>query len=97
MTTSSSVFSLKGQSLKCDSADSIDPHLQPLIADQDVQVVVFGGNTFGVGACEQIGIVLKDKEKLKVCWHFISDVLILAKANRPTLTRKTLSIWAFLL
>ncbi|EFP84960.1 uncharacterized protein PGTG_10431 [Puccinia graminis f. sp. tritici CRL 75-36-700-3] len=65
MTTSSSVFSLKGQSLKCDSGDSIDPHLQPLIADQDVQVVVFGGNTFGVGACEQIGMVLKDKKKLK--------------------------------
>ncbi|EFP76813.1 hypothetical protein PGT21_008987 [Puccinia graminis f. sp. tritici] len=65
MSTSSSVFSLKGQSLKCDSGDAIGPHLEPLIADQDVQVVVFGGNTFGVGACEQIGIVLKDKLKLK--------------------------------
>ena len=65
MSTSDSVFSLKGQSLKCDSGDAIDPHLKPLIADQDVEVVIFGGNTFGVGACEQIGIVLKDKAKLK--------------------------------
>lgn len=66
MSTSTPVFSLKGQSLKCDSADSVQSHLEPLVADQDVQVVVFGGNTFGIGACEQIAVVLKTKEKLQV-------------------------------
>jgi Ran GTPase-activating protein (RanGAP) involved in mRNA processing and transport len=38
-----------------------------LVADQDVQVVVLGGNTFGIGACHEIGMVLKTKEKLKAC------------------------------
>ncbi|KNZ47847.1 hypothetical protein VP01_609g10 [Puccinia sorghi] len=28
-------------------------------------IVVFGGNTFGIGACEQIAVVLKTKEKLQ--------------------------------
>ncbi|PLW39524.1 hypothetical protein PCASD_07665 [Puccinia coronata f. sp. avenae] len=59
------VFSLKGKSLKCDSAEAIQAHLEPLVADQDVQVVVLGGNTFGIGACHEIGMVLKTKEKLK--------------------------------
>ncbi|MBW0531960.1 hypothetical protein O181_071675 [Austropuccinia psidii MF-1] len=58
-------FSLKGQSLKCDTADAIDSHLEPLKADDDVELVVMGGNTFGIGACKHLGIILKGKEKLK--------------------------------
>ncbi|KAI7949191.1 hypothetical protein MJO28_008012 [Puccinia striiformis f. sp. tritici] len=65
MTSTEAMFSLRGQSLKCDSAESIKSHLQPLVDNEDVELVVFGGNTFGVGACEQIGIVLRGKEKLK--------------------------------
>ncbi|KAI8455299.1 ran GTPase-activating protein 1 [Phakopsora pachyrhizi] len=57
-------FSLKGQGLKCDDSDSIDQHLKPLKDDDDVELVVVGGNTFGVGACERLGEVLKDKKKL---------------------------------
>ncbi|KAI9605365.1 hypothetical protein KEM48_002305 [Puccinia striiformis f. sp. tritici PST-130] len=66
MASTEATFPLRGQSLKCDSAESIESHLQPLVDNHDVELVVFGGNTFGVGACEQIGIVLKGKEKLKM-------------------------------
>ncbi|EGF99227.1 uncharacterized protein MELLADRAFT_94827 [Melampsora larici-populina 98AG31] len=61
---SSSTFTLKGQSLKCDTAEEISVHLEALKSDDQVTKVVVGGNTFGIGACEELGNVLKEKERL---------------------------------
>lgn len=63
---SSSTFTLKGQSLKCDTAEEISVHLEALKSDDQVTKVVVGGNTFGIGACEELGKVLKEKEHLVV-------------------------------
>lgn len=61
---SSSTFTLKGQGLKCDTAEDISAHLEGLKSDDQVTKVVMGGNTFGIGACEELGKVLKEKEHL---------------------------------
>ncbi|KAG0140509.1 hypothetical protein CROQUDRAFT_53136 [Cronartium quercuum f. sp. fusiforme G11] len=63
-TASNSTFTLKGQGLKCDTAESIQSHLQALKTNHEVNKIEMGGNTFGIGACEEIGDVLKEKKHL---------------------------------
>jgi Ran GTPase-activating protein (RanGAP) involved in mRNA processing and transport len=64
---SNKIFSLEGKGLKLDTAEDIEPHLAPLIAQDDVEEVRFWGNTLGVGACKRLGEVLAEKKTLKVC------------------------------
>lgn len=66
----STVFSIKGQGLKLNSAADIQPHLDALVAlGPEVEEVHFGGNTLGVEACQALADVLKTLKKLKVRSH----------------------------
>ncbi|KAH0268092.1 ran GTPase activating protein 1, partial [Aureobasidium melanogenum] len=49
-----------------DSAADMDKHIAELKANNDVEEVVFVGNTLGVEACEALAKVLETKKKLKV-------------------------------
>ncbi|KAK6002529.1 hypothetical protein QM012_001279 [Aureobasidium pullulans] len=60
------VFSLEGRALKLDSAADMDKHIAELKANNDVEEVIFVGNTLGVEACEALAKVLETKKKLKV-------------------------------
>ncbi|KAH0337051.1 ran GTPase activating protein 1, partial [Aureobasidium melanogenum] len=60
------IFSLEGRALKLDSAADMDKHIADLKANNDVEEVVFVGNTLGVEACEALAKVLETKKKLKV-------------------------------
>lgn len=62
---SSNIFSLEGKSLKLDTAADIEPHIQPLKDNADVEEVLLLGNTLGVGACESLAEVLKTKKNLR--------------------------------
>lgn len=62
------VFSLEGKGLKLTTAEDIEPHIQPLKDDADVEEVVFVGNTLGVEASEALAKVLESKRNLKVCF-----------------------------
>lgn len=59
------MFSLSGQSLKLDTAEDIEPHLESLIALDSVTEIHLGGNTLGVPACETLASVLKTKTTLQ--------------------------------
>ncbi|KAH9810441.1 hypothetical protein DFH28DRAFT_1111045 [Melampsora americana] len=61
---SSSTFTVKGQGLKCDSAEEISVHLDGLKSNDQVKKVIMGGNTLGIGACEELGNILKEKKEL---------------------------------
>ncbi|QDS73076.1 hypothetical protein FKW77_009866 [Venturia effusa] len=63
--TSSRIFSLEGKSLKLSTAADIEPYLQALKDNPDVEEVILVGNTLGVGACEALAEVLKTKKTLK--------------------------------
>ena len=60
------VFSLEGRGLRLDSAADIEPHIQPLKEDAEVEEVRLQGNTLGIDACKALAGVLKDKKTLKV-------------------------------
>jgi len=60
------VFSLEGKGLKLDTAADIESHIQTLKDSQDVEEVLFQGNTLGVGACEALAKVLETKQSLRV-------------------------------
>lgn len=60
-------FSLLGKGLKLDEAKDIEPHIQALKDDPDVEEAVFTGNTLGIGASEALAKVLETKQKLQVC------------------------------
>jgi Ran GTPase-activating protein 1 len=62
---SSKIFTLEGKSLKLDTAADIEPHLQALKDNEDVEEVLLLGNTLGIGACEALAEVLKTKRKLQ--------------------------------
>ncbi|KAL1960706.1 hypothetical protein VTO42DRAFT_6536 [Malbranchea cinnamomea] len=65
MAPSSTVFSIEGRGLRFDSAADLEPLIKPLIDSTDVYTEVrFGGNTFGVEACELLGRVLCKQTKL---------------------------------
>lgn len=60
------LFSLEGKGLKLTTAEDIEPHIQPLKDNADVEEVVFVGNTLGIGASEALAKVLETKKNLKV-------------------------------
>jgi hypothetical protein len=60
------IFSLEGKALKLDSAADMDKHIADLQSNDDVEEVVFAGNTLGVDACDALAKVLQTKKKLKV-------------------------------
>ena len=65
MAPSSSIFSLEGKGLRLDTAADLEPHIKPLHDSCDTYTEVrFNGNTFGVGACELLGQVLRKQTKL---------------------------------
>jgi Ran GTPase-activating protein 1 len=67
-------FSLEGRALKLDSAADMDKHMTELKANNDVEEVIFVGNTLGVEACKALAKVLESKKKLKVaCLIVISN------------------------
>ncbi|KAI4717430.1 RNI-like protein [Aureobasidium sp. EXF-10727] len=59
-------FSLEGRALKLDSAADMDKHIADLKSNNDVEEVIFVGNTLGVEACQALAKVLETKKKLKV-------------------------------
>ncbi|KAH0291348.1 RNI-like protein [Aureobasidium namibiae CBS 147.97] len=59
-------FSLEGRALKLDSAADMDKHIADLKTNNDVEEVIFVGNTLGVDACKALAKVLESKKKLKV-------------------------------
>jgi hypothetical protein len=63
---SSKIFSLEGKGLKLDTADDINPHIEPLRSNPDIEEVRFQGNTLGTEACEALAKVLSTKKHLKV-------------------------------
>ncbi|OJD33811.1 ran gtpase activating protein 1 [Diplodia corticola] len=62
----SKVFSLKDKGLKLTTAEDIEPHIQALKENSDVEEVVFVGNTLGIGASEALAKVLETKKNLKI-------------------------------
>ncbi|KAK7725153.1 Ran GAP Rna1 [Botryosphaeria dothidea] len=60
------IFSLEGKGLKLTTAEDIEPHIQALKDNSDVEEVVFVGNTLGIGASEALAKVLETKKSLKV-------------------------------
>ena len=63
----SKLFSLEGKGLKLTTAADIEPHIQALKENNDVEEVRFLGNTLGIEACEALAKVLETKKSLKVC------------------------------
>ena len=63
---SSKVFSLEGRGLRLDSAADIEPHIQPLKDNAEVEEVRLQGNTLGIDACKALATVLESKKSLKV-------------------------------
>ena len=61
-----SVFSLEGKGLKLTTAADIEPHIQDLKSNDQVEEIKFLGNTLGVEASEALANVLKAKKNLKV-------------------------------
>lgn len=85
----SKIFSLEGKGLKLDSAADIDPHIQALKENENVEEVRFLGNTLGIGASEALAKVLESKKKLQVCRMPHTHTLVLSKLMRiPKLDRK---------
>ena len=60
------IFSLEGRALKLDSAADMDKHMAELKTNNNVEEVIFVGNTLGVEACAALAKVLESKKKLKV-------------------------------
>lgn len=61
------VFSLEGKGLKLTTAEDIEPHIQGLKDNDQVEEVRLLGNTLGIGASEALAKVLERKKSLKVC------------------------------
>ena len=62
----SSIFSLEGKGLRLDTAADVEPHLNALRDNNDVEEIRLGGNTLGIGACEALAKVLETKKTLQV-------------------------------
>jgi Ran GTPase-activating protein 1 len=61
------IFSLEGKGLKLTTAGDIEPHIQELKSNDQVEEIRFLGNTLGVEASEALAKVLETKKNLKVC------------------------------
>ena len=59
-------FSLEGKGLKLDTAADIEPHIQELKANDNVEEVRLLGNTLGIEASEALAKVLETKKTLQV-------------------------------
>lgn len=59
------VFSLEGKGLKLTTAEDIEPHIQDLKSNDQVEEIKFLGNTLGIGASEALAKVLEGKQNLK--------------------------------
>lgn len=66
---SSKIFSLEGKGLKLDTATDIEPHIQALKDNTEVEEIRLQGNTLGVEACAALAEVLKSKKSLQVSSH----------------------------
>lgn len=64
----SMAFSLKGRSLKFDSAEEILEHLAAM--GVDVEEIDLSGNTFGIEACKALAKSLSSLDKLSVRYVF---------------------------
>ncbi len=71
MASSNKVFSLEGKGLKLDTATDVEPHIKELRSMDNVEEVIFSGNTLGVEACKVIGEVLETKKTLQVSFAAI--------------------------
>lgn len=63
------VFILKsvdGKPLKLDTAADLEPHIESLKSNPDVEEIRLGGNTLGIGACKALADVLRTKKNLKI-------------------------------
>lgn len=66
-TTEPHIFSIAGQSLKLDSAASVDPHIAPLLSSPTpITEIRLNGNTLGVPAAEALASVLSSQKALQV-------------------------------
>lgn len=63
---STKIFTIEGKGLKLDTAADVEPHIEALKTNDDVEEVRFLGNTLGIGACEAVAAVLKNKKNLQV-------------------------------
>lgn len=59
-------YSIKGKTLKFDTAADVVDIIKELSVMPDVESVILGGNTFGVDACKAFAQELSTKHKLKV-------------------------------
>jgi hypothetical protein len=60
------IFSLEGKGLKLTTAEDIEPHIQDLKSNNQVEEIKFLGNTLGVEASKALAEVLETKKTLKV-------------------------------
>lgn len=60
------VWSILGLNLKPNTAEDFEPQLAQLRAMEEVEQVHLGGNSLGVGACEALAEIFKQKKGLKV-------------------------------
>ena len=80
----SKLFSLEGKGLKLTTAEDIEPHIQALKENNDVEEVRFLGNTLGIEACEALAKVLETKKSLKVrIYHLPSQTTTNIADTRP--------------
>jgi hypothetical protein len=69
------VFSIEGKGLKLTTAQDIEPHIQGLKSNDQVEEVKLLGNTLGVEASEALAKVLETKKNLKACWSLRTTLL----------------------
>ncbi|PWN37696.1 RNI-like protein [Meira miltonrushii] len=66
MASTQHIYSLVGKNLKLTSEEDIASYLEEIKAIENLQEIHLGGNTLGVGACQALGKVLKEKKTLRV-------------------------------
>lgn len=66
MASTQGIYSIVGKNLKLTSEEDIASYLEEIQAIENLQEIHLGGNTLGVGACQALGKVLKEKKTLKV-------------------------------
>jgi Ran GTPase-activating protein 1 len=73
--SAANVFSIEGKGLKLTTAQDIEPHIQGLKSNDQVEEVKLLGNTLGVEASEALAKVLETKKNLKACWSLRTTLL----------------------
>lgn len=62
----SKIYTLPGKGLKLNTREDFAPYAKEIEAIQDLEEIHVGGHTLGVGACQALADVLKEKKSLKV-------------------------------